>query len=422
MTTPPHGRAAHSRVFYGWWLVGAGFLLQGVAAAVVSYSYGLMMTPVAAEFEANRFQMMLGITACTFVSGFISPFLGVAIDRYPLRVLASAGVLMLALGFLALSFAQSIWHVAGAYAVFMSTAMILMGPNLVSSMLARWFTRRRGLVMGLAALGTSVCGFVVPPLLQLGISGLGWREAFQFAAIAAVVVLLPLSWFLLVDNPARRGLTPDGEPAPATAIAADALPSAASTAEILRQGNFWMVAIVLGLLFSVYNSLLSNLAPLATGRGTSAEQAAFLISVVAVCGMIGKLVFGVIADRVDLRAGLAAAIGLVILGLVLLIADASHVTLLVASSCIGLAAGGMLPVWGALMAVLFGALNYGRVMGLMSPVMMPLVVIGSPFAGWSYDVSGDYVLAFTVFVVLMVAALLALARVRLPRIGVAAAR
>ena len=422
MTTPPHGRAAHSRVFYGWWLVGAGFLLQGVAAAVVSYSYGLMMTPVAAEFEANRFQMMLGITACTFVSGFISPFLGVAIDRYPLRVLASAGVLMLALGFLALSFAQSIWHVAGAYAVFMSTAMILMGPNLVSSMLARWFTRRRGLVMGLAALGTSVCGFVVPPLLQLGISGLGWREAFQFAAMAAVVVLLPLSWFLLVDNPARRGLPPDGAAAPPTAIAADALPSAASTAEILRQDNFWMVAIVLGLLFSVYNSLLSNLAPLATGRGTSAEQAAFLISVVAVCGMIGKLVFGVIADRVDLRAGLAAAIGLVILGLVLLIADASHVTLLVASSCIGLAAGGMLPVWGALMAVLFGALNYGRVMGLMSPVMMPLVVIGSPFAGWSYDVSGDYVLAFTVFVVLMVAALLALARVRLPRIGVAAAR
>ena len=73
-------------------------------------------------------------------------------------------------------------------------------------------------------------------------------------------------------------------------------------------------------------------------------------------------------------------------------------------------------------AVLFGARNYGRVVGLMSPVMRPRVGIGPPFAGWSYDVSGDYVLAFTVFVVLMVAALLALARVRLPRIGVAAAR
>ena len=148
--------------------------------------------------------------------------------------------------------------------------------------------------------------------------------------------------------------------------------------------------------------------------GVDAERAAYLISAVAVFGMLGKLLFGVVADRVDLRAGLAVAIALVILSLVLLVFGVGYAVLLAASACLGLAAGGMLPVWGALMAVLFGAANYGRVMGLMNPVMMPLVVLGSPFAGWSYDVSGDYVLACAVFVVVLVASMFALARVRLP--------
>ena len=410
MNTPAQG--SPDAFFYGWWLVGTGFMLQGVVTAVVSYSYGLMLSPIAQEFSANRFQMMLGITACTLVSGLISPFLGVAIDRYPLRRLASIGVLMLVLGLFALSFAQSIWHVTGIYAVFMSTAMILMGPTLVSSMLARWFARRRGLAMGLAALGTSVCGFLIPPLLQLGIGDSGWREAVQIAALAVLLVLLPLSWFLLVDHPYRRGLTPDGEPAQAAAASGSA-PSATTTADILRQGNFWLVAIVLGLLFCVYTSLLSNLAPLATGRGSSAEQAALLISTIAVCGMVGKLLFGFVADRIDLRVGLAIAVGLVILSLLLLIPEATFSLLLIASAALGLAAGGMLPVWGALMAVLFGASNYGRAMGLMNPVMMPLVVLGPPFAGWSHDTTGDYTLAFSVFAALLAASLVMLARVRL---------
>jgi len=414
VSAPLHGAGAP--FFYGWWLVGAGFLLQGVVTAAVSYSYGLVLAPLAAEFRASRFEMMLGITACTLASGLTSPFLGIAIDRRPLRALACIGVAMLALGFLALSLAGTMWHVTAAYAVFMSTAMILMGPTLVSPMLARWFLRRRGLAMGVAALGTSVCGFALPPLLQAGIDGLGWRSAFQLFAAGTTLLLLPLAWLLLEDSPSGRGLAPDGAgPASAARAAPAAAPGGASTAEILRQGNFWMVAITLGVLFSVYSSLLSNLAPLATGHGVTAERAAYLISTVALFGVAGKLGFGAVADRVDLRAGLAAAVLLVIASLGLLMSATGYVALLAASAALGLAAGGMLPVWGALLAVLFGAANYGRVMGLMNPVMMPVVLLGSPFAGWSYDLSGDYVLACGVFAGLLALSLFALARVRMPQ-------
>lgn len=175
-----------------------------------------------------------------------------------------------------------------------------------------------------------------------------------------------------------------------------------------------MIAAVCGVLFSVYASLLSNLVPFATGLGFGGEQAALLISIIAMFGMLGKLLFGVIADRIELRLGLGAAIVLLLLGLAIYGVGNSYLHLLVASVFVGIAAGGMLPVWGSLMAVLFGTANYGRAMGLMSPVMMPLVVFGSPFAGWIFDVTGDYTLAFTVFGVALLVALLALAQLRLP--------
>ena len=114
---------------------------------------------------------------------------------------------------------------------------------------------------------------------------------------------------------------------------------------------------------------------------------------------------------------LLAVMPLVIACLVLLMTDSRYPVMFLASALLGLAAGGMLPIWGSLMAVLFGAANYGRVMGLMNPVMMPVVVAGAPFAGWSYDRSGSYTVTLVAFTVVLVLGLLALARIRMPALS-----
>ena len=402
--------------FHGWRLVGAGFVLQGLATAAVSYSYGVVLAPIAQEFGASRLQMMLGITASTIVSGIISPFLGIAMDRRSLRRLALLGCFLLGLGFALMSMAQAIWHVVLVFALCMAPAMVLIGPTLVSTLLARWFSRRRGTAMGVAALGTSVFGFLVPPLLQLAIDAIGWRPALACAGAAALLIGVPAAW-IVRDRPELLGLAPDGDPPGAQPAAPRAPGASDSTRGIFGQSNFWMVAVVLGLLFSVYSAMMSNLVPLARDQGHSAELAALLMSVIAGCGMIGKLAFGVVADRIDLRAGLGVAIALVIACLLLLMADSRYPVMFVASALLGLAAGGMLPVWGSLMAVLFGAANYGRVMGLMNPVMMPVVVAGAPFAGWSYDRSGSYMVTLSAFAAVLVLGLIALARIRMPAVS-----
>ncbi|MDZ7782207.1 MAG: MFS transporter [Halioglobus sp.] len=181
---------------------------------------------------------------------------------------------------------------------------------------------------------------------------------------------------------------------------------------MLKNRNFWLVALVLSVLFGVYTALLSNLVPFAVDLGISKDRGALLISVIALFGMLGKLIFGVIADNIDLRAGLAAAAALVAIGLLLYL-QGSYTMLLGGSVAIGLAAGGMLPVWGALLAKLFGSDNYGRVMGLMNPFIMPMTVIGSPLAGHIQDVTGSYRIAFIVFIAALLVAICMLPAIRM---------
>jgi MFS family permease len=406
-------RDAPSGLFHGWRLVGSGFVLQGLATAAVSYSYGVVLAPIAGEFGASRLEMMWGISASTLVSGAASPFLGVAMDRQSLRRLALVGSLLLGGGFALLSLASAIWHVVLVYALCMAPAMILIGPTFVSTLLARWFSRRRGTAMGAAALGTSTFAFFLPPLLQSAIEALGWRSALLGAGAVMLLVALPAAW-IVRDRPQGMGLGPDGDPPGEERATPAAAQDNATTRGIFAQANFWLVAIVLGLLFSVYSAMLSNLVPLARDHGHPAALAAMLMSAIAAWGMVGKLAFGIVADRIDLRMGLAAAILLVLACLLLLMADSRYLTMFVASSLLGFATGGMLPVWGSLTAVLFGATHYGRVMGLMSPVMMSVVLAGPPFAGWCYDRSGSYVPALAAFAAVLLLALIALSRIRMP--------
>ncbi len=158
--------------------------------------------------------------------------------------------------------------------------------------------------------------------------------------------------------------------------------------------------------------------PHATDLGFSAQRAALVLSLAAGMGAFGKLVFGWIADHTDLRWALWLATGLQTTAVVILILLPEHPTytsLLFALAIFGLGMGGIVPLWGLLVGRAFGRRAFGRAMGLMSPVMLPLQLWGVPFAGWCYDRFGTYELAFKTFVCLYAAALAALLLLRLPR-------
>jgi len=153
----------------------------------------------------------------------------------------------------------------------------------------------------------------------------------------------------------------------------------------------------MALLFSTYSALLANLTPYLLGQGLDKAIAAQAIMVIAISGLVGKISFGYAADKVSLRLALSVTQLAVIGGLLLLAAGPSYWVITLALAILGLSTGGMLPVWGALLAAIFGTVSYGRVMGLMMPLIVMIVIPGYSLAGYLSDQSGSYGLCFVIF-------------------------
>jgi len=398
-------------MYYGWLIVLGVFLVQMFQVGFTTYAFGLLVVPMQEDFGVGRAEVMYGMTASTIAGLVLSPILGPMVDKRPLRVLMSIGALALAGGLFAMAASTNIWVFSAVFGISMSLGNLLLSALTASTTISRWFTAKRGRALGIAAIGTSVGGVLVPALLGYWIETEGWRASLQYLGWLVLLLLLPFLALVMHSRPADKGLAAPG--ANTGGAAAPVVDQHFSTGDVLRNREFWLIGISLGLLFAVYSATMSHLPAYAAGLGVDTAGAGQLVMVVAICGFVGKLLFGFAADRISLKLGLWVAQLLVVIAMVLLAAEGGVGLMVLAAACMGLAAGGMLPVWGAMLAVVFGTVSYGRVMGLMNPVIILLVMPSYTIAGLLYDLSNSYTECFLLFIAILVvsAGLLAPARI-----------
>lgn len=401
-------------MFYGWWIVGSVFIVQLFMVGFYTYGYPLIIVPVKEEFGASDKQVNLIMTVGTVVGLVAPPLIGPLVDRWSARGLMILGTLSLIVALLTLSLTQGIHQFILAFALLIGGANVLLGPMTVSTVVSRWFTTSRGRALGIASTGTSIGGIALPRLIDAALEAWGWRSTMQALAATVALVVLPCVIFVLRDHPADKGLEPEGLAATGEG-GAPPLDKAWETGEILGSRSFWLIGCCLGLLFMSYTAVLSNLGLFVTGLGIDVSSVTTLVTLIALCGLIGKIVFGYAADRIGLRMGLWIALALAGSGIGLLSFEPGYSWMIVASVLMGLAAGGMLPVWGAMVAVVFGTVSYGRVMGLLMPVVGLLVMPGFMIAGASSDATGSFSLAWRIFVGLIALSAVLLLGLRLPQ-------
>jgi predicted MFS family arabinose efflux permease len=412
------GNPAARGTFYGWWMVGAALLVQGFSVGFTQYAFPLFLKPVALEFDASRSSIAWGYSGLAVAMAALGPFLGRALDRRSIRGILCAGLLLMALGFALITVAPQLWLAGLLFAAMVGCGAMAAGPLSASKLVANWFLRRRGLALGISATGTSLGGFAFPPLLTLAIERFGWRGALLAMATALLCVALPVVAIAVVGRPEERGQGPDGDPPlPAGQPGAVAAAPVHGFGELLRNRNFLAITLAIGSVFAILGGLLTNLHAYATDLGISAERASLLLSSFSAFGVVGKLGFGAIADRWDKRALVWIAMAMLAVFLCVLLARPSFAWLAAGSAVGGLAIGGFLPLWGALIADCFGREGFGRVMGLMGPLMLPLNITALQLAPWSFDATGSYQLAIRLFLGWLVLAAGALAFVRVPGRG-----
>lgn len=382
--------------FLGWRMVALGFLAQNLAIGLTFGSFGVLIKPVAAELHASRAMASLGIAVIMLLMGVSGPVLGTLLARFPTRRVMSAGALLMAAGFALAASAGSFTVFLLGYSVIAGAGCAALGVIPSTSLASSWFVARAGLAIGLVNLPLLIA--VTPPLVAWIVEAHGWRAALNVLA-AAFVVLLPLLQ-LVVSRPEDVGQRALGGGA---ALDTDTDASAAVPPEpaqgfaaLVRSPWYWGALLAAGLLSSGGIVLMSHLVPYATDRGIPTASAALLLSVNGVFSMAGALVFGHVADRIGARATLGL-IGLIQAlcwsGLILADRFTVFVLLLVG---IGMCGGGAHPAFSALLNGAYGRAAFAHALGLATLLMLPFTFAAAPLAGWIFDTSGSYVVAFQV--------------------------
>ena len=389
-------------MFYGWYVVSGVFISQMFVTGFMVYAFSSIVIPVQQTFDVSRDQVMLSLTVSALVGLVLSPIIGAAVDRFSARWLMSIGALIYGGGLYLLGSVESIIQFSLVFGVSLSMATLLLGPLVGTTTVSRWFNRRRGRALGIAAIGTSVGGLLVPWLFSIWLENGTWRDCVENLGVCILLTVLPYTLFMIRGRPEELSLHPDGVATPNETLVKN--DDSLSTVEILRTPAFWYIGLCVSLLFAVYSGLMANLSPFAQGGGAVAADAVKLIWAVAVCGLIGKIVFGFAAESISLRLGLWLALSLVGIGLLLFIGWPSFIGMMLGSMCIGLAAGGMLPVWGAMLAQVFGVISYGKVMGYMNPMLVVFNMISPVMAGYLADKTGSYDLIFSIYIGVLILA------------------
>ena len=381
--------------FRGWWIVAVAFVAQAITIGLTIIPYGLFTTPIVEDFDTSIATVQGGLALFILVMTGAGSWIGGLLDHRSIRAIMTSGSLLMALCFLAMSLATELWQLALLFGAGAGCAVAMAGPLAATTVIAKWFDEKRGLAVGIAAMGPPAGGLLLTPLAGWLLGDLGWRGTLQvFACISAL--LAPFAWLVVRDTPGDVGQNVDGRDTDVPGQAMATTPGW-SAREILSNRNFWGLALAMGIVFGLGGGWNANAPRFGEDLGYSLQHMSTLIGIAAGLGIPATLLFGTLADRYDNRTLLWSGIGMQTAAFLLLWTLPGEALFTGAILLFGFAGGGLLPVYAAFIGRLFGPASFGSVMGLAGLVMLPFGVGAPVIAGAVRDTIGSYESALLAF-------------------------
>ncbi len=365
---------------YGWVVVAAGALITCLAMGAM-FALPVYLQPMAEDTGWSRAGISAAMTIGFIVMGVAGFAWGTLSDRIGARPVVLMAAVILGLGLVLASTATELWVFQFAYGGLVGAAGGAFFAPIISATLG-WFDKNRGLAVSLVSVGGGVAPMVITPFASLLIETNGWRSAMLTIAIGAVILIIPAA--LLI----RRAPTLV-EPAPASNAAA--APRQSSMAwSALRTPQFVVLATVFFLCCAAHSGPIFHTVSYAMICGASALAAASIYSVEGLAGLFGRLAFGVLADRLGVRRVIVAGLALQAAGIFVYIyvSELTHFYLL--ATVLGLAYGGVMPLYSVLARDYFSPRVMGTVLGAMTMTSSIGMAFGPVGGGWLYDSYGTY--------------------------------
>ncbi len=402
-----------NRVFYGWWMLAAIFVLLALTGGSYFFGFSVFFNAILEEFEWDRAATALAFSIASLEGGLESLVLGPLIDKYGPRKIMMVGVLLLGTGFFALSMINSMFTFYLVYMLFLGLGSNSANGVAPLAAVANWFIKRRTIAFGFLSAGYSVGGGVMVPLLGLLVEAFGWRASAVILCAITFLAGIPLV-MTVRHKPEQYGYNPDGmshEDAKELQGDRDAedihgVPEPRKNTfeperdftlkQALKTRSFWMLALSFAFRNLSLSSVIAHLVPLLVSRGFSAQTAANVLGLTAMMGTPGRLIFGFLGDMLPKRVLLVTAFGLQAIGLWLLMTASTLPQVYVFAAFMGMSWGSV-PILFSLRAEYFGRTNFASVSGFMQAVNTPASFAGPVFAGLVFDRTQSYDIAFMVF-------------------------
>jgi len=382
-------KPSKKRIFYGWWVVACSFILLFLFAGAGFYSFSIFIQPLENSFGWSRSQIAFAMSIYLMVHGLAGPGVGHLTETYgPKRVMTffAAGT---GAAFILVSFTTSLWYFYGAYA-FLSVMTTGIGFIPVSSVLARWFVKRRGTAIGVAMVGISAGGLIMAPVVGYINTCFSWRSSFIFLGLLVWILALPLTLFIIKGNPAEMGLSPDGdEPAPDSSQTAEEQGGWPLGPAIRSRAFLWISATFL-LAPLAQMGILQHQVPLISDIGISQAAAATALGFTAGLGGLGKLSFGKISEMIPFHYAAMLCFGLQVIGVFILYHANSLAMVWLHVFIFGFAMGGIVVLLPLVVGHFFGLASFGVIMGIVAFAQALGSACGAYLSGFIYDYFGSY--------------------------------
>jgi MFS family permease len=366
------------KFFYGWVIVGVGIVVTCVGFGAMA-SLSVFLQPMAQAMGWSRTGIATAALLNFLCMGAGAFAWGALSDRFGTRAVVLTGGLLLGLGLVTASRATTLGEFQLLFGVIVGVASGSFYAPMTATT-ARWFARHRSLAVALVSAGLSVGSTVMAPLAGWLISSYGWRTAMLVIGDLVWLVIVPTA--LLVRN---APVAPPGAVAAAAAAGPDL-----TVAQALRTPQFAAIALTYFACCATHAGPIFHMVTHVIDQGISAMTAATVLSVAGLASLSGKIVCGLVADRVGAKRVLVAGLALQAVAVSLYLVTRELAGFYGVALVFGFAYGGVMPLYAILVREYFGERTMGATFGAVALTSTLAMALGPVAGGWLYDAFGSY--------------------------------
>ena len=368
--------------------------------------------------------MAAGLSLGTLTFGLPGPLIGVAIARFGPRVNMVLGNLLAALGLAGVSLAQETWHLYFFYGL--GGLGLGFGMYMACTTVANnWFIGKRSLGMGLVVAAGGLGGFAFPPLVTWLISTIGWQMSWVVLAGIHCILAVLIGGLILVRNkPEDLGQVPDGiSIGPVRREEGIGHRSRAyqsrvdwQTKQAMREPVTWLIATICAANFFAIGTVTAHQVAYLKDVGFAPMIAAMVLSLVSGMSIIGRLGFGALAVRFEVRQLAVTSFAVQLVALAILLTTRNLTLIYIYAALFGISYGALVTALPTFVGGYYGRTYYAQILGIIFPLSTVAEAVGPVLAGAIYDATTTYTPAFAVVAAISLMGLVSAILTRPPRL------